>query len=171
MSGWRCTASLTVWPIPDDGVLYVDGHGHAAQPVEVLAGHHLVQVAVGAEVAWAWTGELPTGESLALETGLPEPTQVRFLRDNKLLLGGLVAGLGVGGAWYPVLKYGDRFLLGADRSSFYDDTTAYPDPVTTVEGDWRRYQAMRAGLVVGTAAATALVATHVVLRLRARQGA
>ncbi len=95
-------ATIYAVPIPDDGILYVDGHPADSQPWPVLPGPHLVQVAVGAEVGYAWSGELVDGQELVLETGLPEPTVVRPFRDNPLLVAGLGLGVATGASWYPV---------------------------------------------------------------------
>jgi hypothetical protein len=169
-AGISGTATLSVWPIPDDGVLYVDGHAHEDQPVEVLPGRHLVQVAVGAEVAWVWTGDLATDDAQVLESGLPEPSKARVLRDNPLLWGGLIAGIGTGAGTFGTYSYGharfDQARVESSGTTFYDDE---PDPLAALEQDWRSYRVMRGGLVVGTAAASALLTTHMVLKLRARK--
>ncbi len=167
-TGLSGQAQLRVWPIPDDGVLYIDGQARDTQPAGVLPGQHLVQVAVGAEVGWAWSGALADGQDLTLETGLPEPTTARLVRDNPLLVSGLALALGVGSGAYPVYRYGDRFKVGLDGSTFYSDSQAYPDPVITLERDWKRYQAMRGLGLMGSVAATGLISAHVLGRLRAR---
>jgi len=156
-------ATLSVWPIPDESLLYVDGHPWEAQPVVVLPGQHLVQVAKGAEVVWFWHGPLEAGGEVDLATGLPEPTRARLLRDNPLLVGGLAAGLAVGGAWYPVHSYGKRFGEGSEH---YD---VQADPVDALDSDWRRFRLMEVGLGAGTAVATAALTAHLIQRIRRRE--
>ncbi len=152
-------ASLSAAPIPDDGVFYVDGVHRLDQPVSILPGPHLVQVSVGAEVAFAWFGELTDGQALALETGLPEPTRARPFRDNPLLVAGLGLGAATAGAWYPVWSYGSRFEAGNEA---FQGTAA----VTDQARDWRRFRAMEAGLAAGSAAAVGMLTGHLVLKVR-----
>jgi len=154
-------ASVHVAPIPDDGVLYVDGRLSESQPVDVLPGPHLIQVAVGAEVGFAWAGELAHDQELVLETGLPEPTVAQPIRDNPFLVAGAGFGLATAGAYYPVWAYGTRFREGSQ--AFADGT------VSDQERDWRRFRAMEAGLVAGVSLATAALMGHAVVRLRARR--
>lgn len=167
------SAALRVGPIPDDGVLYVDGQSREGPEVAVAPGPHLVQVAVGAEVAWAWAGPLADGDALSLETALPEPTRARVVRDNPLLFGGLAAGVAVGGGLIGTASYGQRFVLQEDGHTFYDDDPsdgdAWPDPVVAVDGHWRLYRTMEAGLAVGSVTATALLTAHVVRKLQQRR--
>ena len=166
--GALAPATLSVGPIPDGGVLYVDGHRQVAQVVELVPGLHLVQVSVGAEVAWAWTGVLAPGEHRDLASGLPEPTPVRLVRDNPLLWGGLALTAGTWAGAIGVWSYGDtRFSLDASGGTFYD---AEADPVAALDRDWRRFRLMEGGVVVGGVAATALLTSHVILKLRARRG-
>jgi hypothetical protein len=165
-AGISGTASLRVWPIPDDGVLYLDGRVLQDATFALTPGFHLVQVAVGAEVLWAWTGDLAEGQDLSLETGLPEPTRVRVVRDNPLLWAGLVAGLGVGVSWFPVSQFGQRrFKLSEGADSFYGDQA---DPLAELDQDWGLYRTLQGGLAVGTAAASGLLVAHLVLKLRGR---
>ncbi len=166
-AGVSGTANLSVWPIPDDGVLYVDGHAQEAQPVAVAPGPHLVQVAVGAEVLWAWSGPVEDGEAPALETGLPEPTKVRLLRDNPMLWGGLVAGLLGGGSYAGALVHDSRRGVKAQDPSHYQGLDV-DDPVAELDGDWRTQRLLQGGVAVGSAAATALLTAHFVLKLRSR---
>ncbi len=96
-------ATIQAWPIPDQALLYVDGTGREEQPVTVLAGTHLVQVAVGADVHLGQLLAVAPGEELLVETGLPEPSGFR-LRDAPWLVaaaGGLLGGAAAAtGAWY-----------------------------------------------------------------------
>ncbi len=161
-SGVAGEALVTANPIPDDGVLYLDGQLREDQPVPLLPGPHLVQVAVGAEVGFAWTGELEDGQVLVLETGLPEPTEVRPLRDNPLLVAGVGFGLATGGAWYPVWAYGKRFA--GDSGSFGGG-----DAIAEQEQAWGRFRLMEAGLATGSSLAVAMLASHVVVRVRDRR--
>ncbi|HJN74885.1 MAG TPA: hypothetical protein QGF58_13210 [Myxococcota bacterium] len=91
------SGTLTAWPIPDEGVLYVDGLARAEQPVALGAGTHLVQVALGAEVAYVDSIELADGQLLEMATGLPEPTKAR--RVSPWLIG-TVSAAGLGGGLY-----------------------------------------------------------------------
>lgn len=90
-------ATVKAWPIPDEGVLYVDGQLRSEQPVQLSAGPHLVQVAIGAEVQYSHFAELGAGQELELATGLPEPTRQRRLGPWLLASAGGAAL--AGGAW------------------------------------------------------------------------
>jgi len=167
-AGISGTASLSVWPIPDDGVLYVDGAAQDAQPLATSPGPHLVQVAVGADVLWAWAGSLAPSAELTLETGLPEPTKARLVRDNPLLWSGLAAGVLVGAGWFPARAWGQERFNVTGGWTFYDDPSEYPDPVASLDADFQKFRMMKGGLAAGGAVATALLTSHLVLKLRAR---
>jgi hypothetical protein len=91
------SATVTAWPIPDEGVLYIDGQLRTEQPVQLSAGPHLIQVAIGAEVHFADFAELADQQVLELATGLPEPSRRRRLGPWLLAAGGSAAA--AGGAW------------------------------------------------------------------------
>ncbi|MCB9793470.1 MAG: hypothetical protein H6741_12175 [Alphaproteobacteria bacterium] len=89
-------AHITAWPIPDDGVLYVDGAARDGREASVLPGEHLVQVAIGADVQFARMLALEDGQVADIATGLPEPTQVKAFT---LPLGlGIASFVAAGGA-------------------------------------------------------------------------
>lgn len=100
--------TLTAWPIPDDGVLYVDGLARVEQPVALSSGTHLVQVAVGAEVAYVDLVELTDSQLIEIATGLPEPTRAR--RVSPWLIG-TVTGAAVGGGLLAGSQYYDQSML------------------------------------------------------------
>jgi len=87
---------------------------------------------------------------------------VRPLRGNPLLVAGVGFGLAIGGAWYPVRAYGKRFQAGAG-------TFGGADAIADQEQAWGRFRMMEAGLATGSSLAVALLASHVVVRVRDRR--
>jgi len=104
--------TLTAWPVPDEGVLYVDGLARAEQPVALSPGTHLVQVALGAEVAYVDVIELADGQLIELATGLPEPTKAR--RVSPWLIG-TVTSAAVGGGLAGASMYFDQQMQAASE--------------------------------------------------------
>lgn len=143
-------AQIVAWPIPDDGVLYVDGMAWADQPALVVPGTHLVQVSVGAEVLFAQVVGLAPEQQVNLETGLPEPTRVRRL--TPWLIGGVGSGLAAGGAWTGA------YLLSEQGRAAKD--------LDTLDQSWQRAALLG---YVATPVLTAAAVSGVVLHFKKRE--
>ena len=142
---------VTVWPVPDDGVLYIDGQARSEQPVLVPAGSRLVQVAVGAEVAFVEVVQLADGQELEFATGLPEPTADRR-RFTPWLVGTLVGAGAAGG-------------LTGGAASLHDDMESARD-----DGDLstlREHRGQQQLLVAGAGAGLVVAGVTLGLHFRA----
>ncbi|MCB9764745.1 MAG: hypothetical protein H6739_33525 [Alphaproteobacteria bacterium] len=111
--------TIEAWPIPDDGVLYVNGQAREEQPVALLPGDHFVQVAVGAEVLYAQIVPLADTDAILLETALPEPRRISWP-----LTFGILSGLGAAGAYTGAVLL-DRQLTDAANSDQPETLRAY----------------------------------------------
>lgn len=105
--GVEATAVLAVWPISDGHLLYVDGQLREEQPVMVAAGEHLIQVAVGAEVAFAQVLTVAGNEQRTIDTGLPEPSPGRPSWVSPWFFAAVGTGLGAGATYVAAYSYVD----------------------------------------------------------------
>lgn len=153
-------ATLTAWPIPDEGVLYVDGLARAEQPVALSPGRHLVQVAVGAEVAYVDLVDLADGQLIELATGLPEPTHSR--RVSPWLIA-TASSAAVAGGLYGGALYADRAML--EEANVQDR-----EPKLAVMDEYRGLSvALWSGAVVAGAATAASLGLLTREQVRKRQ--
>ena len=106
-------AQLTVGPIPDEGILHVDGQPWTDQPVLLTPGLHLVQVTVGQAVAYARVVQLTPGSEMALETGLDPAT--RRVKVTPWLVAAAGTGLGAGAAYTGAVVATGRMRDAADQ--------------------------------------------------------
>ncbi|MCP4803916.1 MAG: hypothetical protein GY913_14485 [Proteobacteria bacterium] len=144
-------SQVTVWPVPDDGVLYIDGQARSEQPVVVPTGSRLIQVAVGAEVAFVQVVELTDGQEMEFATGLPEPTSDRRIL-TPWLVGPLLGGAATGGLVYGASTLEPELARHSDRGDL--------DQLRSTRRDQM--------LLVGGGAATAVLgAASLVLHFRA----
>lgn len=147
--------TLTVWPLPDESSLYVDGIQYQDPRVPLHPGVHLVQVADGADVLFAQELTLSAGQPQRVDTLLPEPENMLPSR-LPWVLGG-IAGLSAAGASYGVaLSLRDDMELSANKGD--------PEGVTDV---WQRHVAW--GYVAAPTLALAGVGTAALgMRRRAK---
>ena len=88
---------LTVVPIPDGGVLHIDGQPWTDQPALLTPGLHLVQVSVDQDVAFAHLLRLGPAMDITIETGLDPAT--KRVRVTPWLIAGTSTALAAGGTY------------------------------------------------------------------------
>ena len=119
---------LTIQPIPDDGVLHIDGQPWTDQPALLTPGIHLIQVSVDQDVAFAKVVSLGPAMEITVETGLDPAT--KRVRITPWLVAGTTPALAAGGT-YTTAVFATQKMVEASED---DDPEGVLSGWNTVRG-------------------------------------